>query len=268
MKITAILNTRNEQAYIANCLQHLVDNGLNFIVIDNESDDGTDLIIRSDRFRPHLLDFERYPYPGFFDWAGLMQVREAAAARSGADWVVFFSADEIMHSYRQTETLAEAICRVANEGADVIDFNEFVFLPIEHPYVPDHRGFQPIRHYYFFEPRSPRLMRARRRDLDVSHISSGGHTLKGAEFTLAKESFALRHYIFRDQDHAWEKYEQRPFAQSELDRGWHGNRYKIERRCFDMPNPERLFCLRSEDDRDLNRSRPEPYHFWRWDADR
>jgi glycosyltransferase involved in cell wall biosynthesis len=264
VKITAILNVRNEQPYIANCLQHLVDNGLNFIVIDNESDDGTDLIIRSDRFRPHLVEFTSYPYPGYFDWIGLMQAREAAAAGSGADWVVFLSADEIMHSYRPAETLAHAISRVANEGADVINFNEFVFLPVEHPYVPDHRGFQPSRHYYSFEPGAPRQMRARRRGLDVSHISQGGHTFKGAEFTLAKESFALRHYIFRDQNHAWAKYEQRQFAQSELDRGWHGNRNKIERRCFDLPDPGRLSRLRSEDDRDLDRSRPETLHFWQW----
>ena len=107
-------------------------------------------------------------------------------------------------------------------------------------------------------------MRAQKRDLDVSHISQGGHTLKGAEFVLAKESFALRHYIFRDQDHAWAKYEQRRFAQSELDRGWHGNRHNIERRSFDMPDPSRLSSLRSEDDRDLDRSHPEPRHYWQW----
>ena len=108
MKITAILAVRNEKPYIANCLQHLVDNGLDFIVIDNESEDGTDLIVSSDRFRSNVLEFESYPYPGFFDWTGLMQAREAAAARSGADWVVFLSADEIMHSYRRGESLAVA----------------------------------------------------------------------------------------------------------------------------------------------------------------
>jgi len=267
VNITAILAVRNEQAYIANCLQHLVDNGLNFIVVDNESDDGTDLIVRSDRFRPHLIEIVRHPYPGFFDWTGLMQAREAAAARSGADWVVFVSADEIMHSYRRAETLADAVRRVAYEGADVIDFNEFVFLPVEHPYVPDHRGFQPSRHYYFFEPNAPRLMRARKRNLDVSHVSQGGHTLEGGEFTLARESFALRHYIFRDQNHAWAKYEQRRFSQSEVDSGWHGNRENFERQCFGFPHPGRLSRLRSEDDRYLDRSRPETLHYWQWAAD-
>jgi glycosyltransferase involved in cell wall biosynthesis len=265
VKITAILNVRNESPYIANCLNHLVENGLDFIVIDNDSNDGTDQIVESEVFRPHLLELVNHPYPGYFDWEGLMRARETAAAECDSDWVVFVSADEIMHSYRRDESLAEAIQRVAEEeGADVIDFNEFVFLPVENDYVSDLRGSQPGLHYYFFEPCAPRLMRARRRDLDVSQIEHGGHRFSGADFTLAKESFALRHYVFRDQHHAWEKYEQRRFAQSELDRGWHRNRIDIDRRCFDLPDPGRLHRLRSADDRDLDRSRPESRHYWQW----
>ena len=268
MRPTAILAVRNEAAYIQNCLAHLVENGFNFIVIDNESDDRTRESVCSDRFADNLLELISHPFPGHFDWDGLMRQREAAAARVPSDWVLFVSADEIMHSYRPNETLSEAIDRIAASGADVIDFNEFVFLPVDEPYQSAIDGFQPMKHYYFFEPYRPRLMRARKRDLAVSHIDQGGHTLKGADYTLATESLALRHYIFRDQQHARDKYAGRVFPQAELDRGWHGNRHQQAIEAFSWPAREKLKCIGFPAQRTLDASEPMRLHYWQWDQDK
>jgi hypothetical protein len=211
-----------------------------------------------------LVDYVFYPYPGYFDWIGLMRAREAAAQRIGADWVVFVSADEIMHSYRETETLAEAVERVALTGANVIDFNEFVFLPIERDYLPDTPGNQPLRYYYFFEPKRPRLMRARECRLAVSHVEQGGHVLTGAAFKLADEQFALRHYIFRDQESALRKYRERVFAPEELARGWHGNRHNKAVSGFVFPPAGRLERLDRLDERKLRKAHPHKQHYWEW----
>lgn len=266
--ITAILAIRNERPYLENCLSHLIDNGLNFYVIDNGSTDGTAEFLQQEPYRSHLVGYEYFPYEGYFDWTGLMQAREAAAARATTEWVLFVSADEIMHSYRPDETLQAAITRVAETGANVIDFNEFVFLPVLEPYDEAPGGWRKALHYYFFEPRKPRLMRARRRDLDVSHIDHGGHVLEGAEFQLAEESFALRHYIFRDQDHAYEKYTQRVFDEAELARGWHGNRKGFCREAYTLPRSEVLLRLEQPGWRKLDRSAPQKTHFWQWSSKR
>ena len=245
MRVTAILAVRNERAYLGNCLGHLIENGLDYIVVDNGSTDGTTELLKQPRFARHLLDVRSHPYNGAFDWTGLMQARETAARDCGADWVLFVSADEVMHSYVAGETLAEGIVRLDAAGAEVIDFNEFVFLPVDQDYASDTPGPQPMRHYYFFEPTRPRLMRARRRALDVSHVAHGGHVLDGARFRLAEESFALRHYLFRDQAHARAKYAARVFRQDELERGWHHNRAGVEANRFDFPSAETLCRLNS-----------------------
>lgn len=264
MKPTAILAIRNEAPYLENCLAHLVENGFDFIVIDNESDDQSRDIIRSEQFAGHLLELVSHPYPGHFDWSGLMRQREAAAARAPSDWVLFVSADEIMHSFRPGESLSEAISRIAETGADVIDFNEFVFLPIDQPYRPGIGGYQPIMDYYFFEPYRPRLMRARKRDLAVSHIDKGGHTLDGEAYTLAAETLALRHYIFRDQQHAHDKYANRVFPQAELDRGWHGNRHQQAIEAFNWPARDKLKRIGFPEQRTLDDSQPMTRHYWQW----
>ncbi len=261
MRITAILAVRNERPYLGNCLTHLIDNGLDFILIDNGSTDGTRELLSQPPFADHLVDYRTHPYDGAFDWSGLLQARETAAKESGADWVLFVSADEIMHSYVPGETLAEAIARLDAAGAQVIDFNEFVFLPVDHDYVPDAPGPQPLQHYYFYEPWRPRLMRARRRDLEVSHQAQGGHTFEG-DFRLAGESFALRHYLFRDQAHAAAKYTGRVFKADEVERGWHRNRAGAAAGQFTFPPPQTLHRLASPADRDLRRDAPRKTHYW------
>lgn len=261
MRVTAVLALRNERPYLANCLTHLIQNGLDYIVIDNGSTDASAELLRQPEFSRRLVDYRTHPYEGHFDWTGLMQAREAAVRACDADWVLFVSGDEIMHSYVPGETLVEAIARIDATGADVVDFNEFVFLPVDHDYIPDAPGPQPLRHYYFFEPSRPRLMRARRRSLQVSHLAQGGHTFAG-DFRLAEESFALRHYLFRDQQHAFAKYTGRVFRPDELQRGWHRNRVDQAAARFVFPPAERLHQLASPDDRDLRRDSPRKTHYW------
>ncbi len=262
MLATAILAVRNERPYLGNCLNHLIENGLDYVVIDNGSSDGTAEFLREPRFARHLAGYRTHPYEGHFDWLGLLQAREAAARETDGEWVLFVSADEIMHSYRTGESLTEAIGRLDSGGADVIDFDEFVFLPVDHDYVPDAPGPQPMLHYYFFQPTKPRLMRARRRSLDVSHVGQGGHVLEGGPFRLADETFALRHYIFRDQAHARSKYPSRTFRKEELDRGWHVNRADQAAGRFTFPPAESLHRLNRPDERELRRDAPRRTHYW------
>ena len=55
MDIVAVLAMRNEKAYLDNALQHLIDNGIRYAILDNESDDGSADILNQDRFRPSIL---------------------------------------------------------------------------------------------------------------------------------------------------------------------------------------------------------------------
>jgi len=266
VRIVAIVTIHDSRDYLANCLTHLADNGVDFFIVDNESTDGSAELLREARFAPHLAGYRTHPFDGTFDWEGLMRAREEAMAKIDADWVMTVAPDEIIHPYTE-ESLAGAIARIDRAGYDVVDCNEFVFLPINRDYVVDCPGPQPIRTYYFFEPDKPRLMRIRRRDLDVSHLRSGGHVLEGAPFALAPESFALRHYMFRSQQHALRKYGERRFRAGELGRGWHASRASSAPASFRFPPVDMLETLENPRSRELRRDRPHTLHYWEWPRD-
>jgi glycosyltransferase involved in cell wall biosynthesis len=264
-RVIAALVARNERPYIANCLGHLIENEIDYVVVDNGSTDGTFDLLNNPHYSKHLLNHVNVPYQGFFHWEKLILARQAAADPIDADWILYVSADEIMHSYRNGETLRSAIKRIAESGYDVIDFNEFVFLPVDLTYVPDCAGPQPLQFYYFFEPRRPRLMRAKKKALPLSHTAHGGHIFTGEPFRLAPETLALRHYMFRDQEHAYRKYRERVFSVEELSRGWHLSRHGKPMEQFRFPALNQLDRVRDPRDRDLNRSNVHGAHYWEWD---
>jgi hypothetical protein len=95
-------------------------------------------------------------------------------------------------------------------------------------------------------------------------VHAGGHTLSGDELRLSPEQLALRHYIFRDQEHAYTKYTQRLFAAADLASGWHGNRIGQSVQSFRFPPADHLSWLASADSRDFDRSCPHKLHYWQW----
>jgi len=264
IRVVAALVVRNERPFLGICLRHLIENGIDYVIVDNGSTDETIELLQQSYFAKHLISYRTHPYQGYMDWEDLMQARQAAADAVDADWILYVSADEIMHSYNVDETLSAAIERVDAAGFDVIDFNEFVFLPIETNYVPDREGSQLLRYYYFFEDQRPRLMRARKKHLQVSHVEHGGHILAGEPFRLSPETFALRHYMFRNQTHAFEKYARRVYATEELARGWHWHGFQHPVANFAFPPADQLECLASPDDRNLSRTHPHKRPYWMW----
>jgi glycosyltransferase involved in cell wall biosynthesis len=262
MVVTAVLGIRNEEAYLANCLRHLVRNGVCFAIIDNGSTDASAKIYRHREFASNLVEAIELPFEGMFSLAEQLRRKMALIETIDTDWIIHLDADEVMHSYHPTETLSEAVSRLDAEGWNVVDFDEFVFLPIEHDYLPDAPGHQPMELYYFFQPLVPRLMRAWRKSSGFSPLESGGHTLLGPDLRLAPERFALRHYIFRNQEHAFTKYCARTFAPDEVARGWHSNRVNRPHTSFLFPPPTTLKRLAFPADRHLDRSDPWSLHYW------
>jgi hypothetical protein len=260
MRVVAILAVRNERPHLSNCLSHLVENGIDFAVVDNGSTDGSTELLHDARFAPHLAGYHYVPFTGVFVWEEILLAQEQLVRTIDTDWIVLQAPDEIMHSNVPGETLASAIERLDAQGFDVINFDEFVFLPIDHDYIPDHYGIQPLRHYYFWKP----SMRAWKKALNLSNVAGAGHFLSGADFRLSPETLVNRHYIFRDQAHAYEKYSKRIFDAKELARGWHFDRFQQPVTNFAFPPADQLECLASPEDRNLSRSHPHETHYWRW----
>ncbi|MEZ5490787.1 MAG: glycosyltransferase family 2 protein [Gammaproteobacteria bacterium] len=266
MRAIAIIAVRNEIAYLDNLLQHLVKNNIDFAIIDNDSTDGSEKVPFRTEFRNNLAAFEQIEYKGYYDWITLLQAKEKLYKSLDSDWIIHHDADEIMHSYVPNETLHQAIVRISNSGSNVINFDEYVFLPVEQDYEPSCGKTQPLRYYYFFEPEPLRLMRAWKSSLDVSNVNTGGHKIAGDDIVLSKESMALRHYIFQSQEHAYLKYLERSYSKNELNIGWHRNRVGYSKSKYTFPDPSKLENLADPDDRNLLRLKPHKEHYWAWPA--
>lgn len=265
MIVTAVLAIRNEEECLANCLRHLVRNDINFVIIDNESTDESSTVYGHREFARHLVTVRQLPFRGSFCLIEQMRCKNEIIKTLDTDWVVHLDADEIMHSTHPGETLKDAIGRLASSGANAIDFDEFVFLPLEDRYVPDTADVQPLLHYYFFQPHPSRLMRAWQKASGLSSEESGGHTLSGPNLRLAPEALVLRHYIFSDQDHAFRKYTTRQFATTDLARGFHSNRVNQPDKAFRFPPVSRLKALKSPHDHQFERDDPWRVHYWQLD---
>ena len=263
MRVAVLICARNEELHIARCLSDWISGGCEVVLIDHDSDDRTAEI--ASRFLGHgLLSIERLPWEGVFRLREQLPLKEEIIRNITHEWVIHADADEWMTSPWQGISISEALRKVDTEGFTCVNFNEFVFVPW--PQEDFTRGDykQAMKTYYFFQPVHPYLMRAWRRDLGATHITSGGHLLDRGN--LYPVDFVLRHYIVLSMDHACQKYIGRPFDRDELEVGWHVRRARIRKDHLILHPSPCLRVLKSWDMVEFDMSAPCPTHFWEWNT--
>ncbi len=272
MQAVAVICVRGDDPYLEGCLRHLIAHGVDYAVIDNGMSAEDRALLQRAPFRDGLREMRRLPYAGAFELERQIEAKERMFETLEADWLIHLDVDEAMHAYAEGERLIESIARIDALGFNVINFDEYVFLPVDQAYQPGACP-QPLTAYYLFEPGpGPRLMRARRKSANLSMAPSGldsagaGHAIYGEGLRLAPEAFVLRHYIVTSQDHARRKYTERVYSEVELQRGWHANRTGRPAQAFDFPSAEALKRLPSAGSHALDRSDPRRAHYWDWPA--
>lgn len=264
MRVTALMFVRNGEQYLERSLRQFAGQGIDAAVIDHGSADGTAEILRRLRGAP-VREVMNVPYEGYMDIEHLLILQREQMRRLGSDWYVRVDADEILQSDRPGETLAAGLARVAADGSDVVNFNEFAFV-----YESDERSYagtdyvETMRSYYHFAPQPLRLMRAFRAGLPVDNVSSAGHTLPLDRLQLYPGTFVLRHYIALSRAQAEAKFVGRSYPARNLARGWHHNRVNLRPEQFAAPPADKLCRLAHASDA-LDASRPMKTHFWQWE---
>ena len=112
MRVVAILAVHNERPYLSNCLSHLIENDIDFAVIDNGSTDGCTELLREPKFAPHLSGYRNVPFAGVFVWEEILLAQEKLVRTIDADWIVLVAPDEILHSNVPGETLLSLFCKI------------------------------------------------------------------------------------------------------------------------------------------------------------
>ena len=265
----AVICLRDDDAYLESCLKHLIAHGIDYAILDNGMGSDARGVLNRAPYRQHLWELQTLPFHGAFELERQIEAKERMFEALQADWLIHLDVDEAMHAYAEGERLIDSLARVGAAGFNVVNFDEYVFLPLDRDYEPGACP-QPLTAYYLFKPwDGPHLMRARRKDANLSMAPGGGalaagHLVFGDAVRISPESFVLRHYIVRDQDHARRKYTRRLFSEAELARGWHGNRVGHAESAFSFPPRSALKQLSNPASRAFDRSDPKREHYWGW----
>lgn len=260
MNITAIIGIRNESRYLPITLKHLTESDINIILIDNDSDDNTKDILKP--FKKYIVDYIKLPFKGYFDLTEQINIKNEIIENINADWVIHQDADEILESPFKNENLREGIERISNNGYNVINFHELVFIPTKQKSNFDNSNFlESMLHYYFFEPHPFRLMRAWKKDCGYKLIA-GGHNIESNDKTkFSPDTFILRHYIALSLDHAIGKYSSRTYSKIDISKGWHKKRLEFPSK-LSLPDENNLKKISCWDNKEWDLSEPLNKHFW------
>jgi glycosyltransferase involved in cell wall biosynthesis len=242
-RVIALIASRNEELYIHRVLKHLIEQGLEVVLIDNDSNDKT-VAIAENFLGKGLIEVINLPYRGFFDHAGIIQLKLKILDKMDFDWVINYDADEIREAPAPFKTLAEAIREVDMQGYNAINFDEFVFLPTNESANFENTDFvDTMKYYYFFEPRNfHRLNAWKKQKVPVDLVSTGGHRVQFKGINVFPENFILRHYIALSKTHLIEKYtKERIYLADEVKkRGWHGGRATFTANKLVLPTIDNL----------------------------
>lgn len=247
-RVVALMTVRNEARYLDRCLAHLIDQGIDVCVIDNDSTDET-LAIANRWLGRGVFRIEHLAYPGYFDLQGILQNEQALAQEIDADWFIHHDADEIRQTQSGAERLVDAIQRIDRQGFNAIDFLEFVFVPPNASDANNEHIEQTLDYVtefeqaYFFAPRPFHRVNAWKKGaVDLDLVTQGGHQAIFADRRIAQEKFILRHYPFLSWSHLVEKYtKDRVYSDQEVrERGWHGARANFDLSAARSPDPSVL----------------------------
>jgi glycosyltransferase involved in cell wall biosynthesis len=263
LSVLAVLAVRNESIHLPGQLDRLLNDQLDIAIIDNGSDDGSREICEEFQSKGSIKICDQ-PWTGEFSLHDQLRLKADIIRSSNHDWVVHVDADEWLQTPKPGQSLLDGLEEADAGGANCVNFNEFVFVPMvgEDFYQTDY--VQQMRRYYFFQPAYPRLMRAWKRSANVSNIDAGGHKLSGTNVQIHPVDFNLRHYIALSEEHVMKKYVGRKFSREDLESGWHFNRLGIRPDQLRLRNSNCIFQLNEPTDRAFEKSSPTSQHFWEW----
>ena len=244
MRLVAILATYNEERFIDSCLNHLIEQGAEIYLLDNESEDRTREIAEHYLGRG-LIDIEIMPRHGVYSWRLILQRKEQIATEIEADWCMHVDADEVHLSPDPKIRLVDALMQVEAEGFNAVNFMEFTFVPTREVPDHDHPDFaQTMRWYYPFLPSFPHRLNAwKKQENPVDLAGSGGHQVCFPGLKMHPISFLMKHYLFLSHDHARRKYTNRTYDTKEVAIGWHGARASLQPEAIILQSEQELrYC--------------------------
>jgi glycosyl transferase family 2 len=257
LRVVALLATYNEERFIEGCLEHLVRNGVEIYLLDNDSTDDT-LGIAERYLGRGLIGIEQLPRHGVYSWRPILERKQQLGYELEGDWFIHVDADERHLGPAGSTSLRAALREVDRQGYNAVHFQEFTFVPTREQPDHDHPEYErTMRWYYPFLPRLPphrpkpgerprrwthRLNAWKKQPTPVDLASTAGHIVSFPRRRTYERSFPMLHYMFLSVDHATRKYAQRRYDESEVAAGWHGARARLRHADIVLQSQDELRC--------------------------
>lgn len=120
-RIVALLAAYNNERFIGNCLDNLIQHGVEAYLIDDTSDDRT-VEIAEGYLRKGLIGIETFPrkipHEQGFPWAAIRRRKAELATILDGDWFIHMDPDEVRLPRQSSTTLSEAPDRLWQRTLD------------------------------------------------------------------------------------------------------------------------------------------------------
>ena len=203
MRIVAFIPVYNEEDVIAQCIEHLISEGLEVVVLDNGSTDNTYQICKK---YEHLGKIKLAQLrTDEFDESVIFEAAYQLAISIDPDWVLYSSADEIIESGKNSIKLSEFILQVDSEGFNLIQFDRYDFFMTEKDEQNETIIRKKMKYYSYL---GDYLYRTWKFIPGIKIGIPGGHYPifpKLYPYKIYPEKGILRHYTFRSREQALKK---------------------------------------------------------------
>ena len=236
----------NEADILPWMMKHMLAQGVDLLILDNWSTDGSYEIARTmSVLFPDRVSVARYPTegpPAKVSWADLLEVTEnlSFSKRDTYSWFIHQDADELSVSSRPGETVAQAITRLDKLGYTTIDHEMNIMASRDgwdgftDPSLYFSEFCENIEAHRRENEREVKVWKQPNTRVDLVH--NGGHTVRFHGSRLSPERFIKYHYSMRGKEHAQRKIASRMsrWAEHDLkDRLWHTHMPRMYKECVE-----------------------------------
>src|SRR5208282_5400671 len=203
-RIVGMMTVYNEADIVGHVIEHLVSQGIELVVLDNGSTDGSYEIVKR-HIGKGILSVDRIETENF-EKASIFRTLHGMAIQYSPDWMLLTAADEFLESPYRGLTLSKAVQLEGERGHNMIQFNNFEFFPTEKDHDNQETDVRKrLRYYSWHDDDQFRCWRMYR---DMSVFGTYGHDAKlpdGIRTRVSPNKFILRHYKIRSYEHGLRK---------------------------------------------------------------
>ena len=204
MRIIATVPVYNEVDIIGQVLEHLSMQGVDFVVLDGGSHDGSAEIARG--FAGKGLLELKILKRNHFQLKENLDVLLKMAIRYRPDWIIRNDADEFFEGPVAGQSLGEAIAKRDQFGSNLVQFDNFEFCLTEKDCDSAEVDIRKKLRFYTWS--DDFRYKAWKYYAGTEDRESGGHYPifpRGVKAKLSDTKFVLRHYRFRSPEQALRK---------------------------------------------------------------